>query len=63
MKKQNLSVSDLVKRGANAPILEFAIVLNAGTVKEGTPFYEFSIFAPYILFLDFFTKLGSTILI
>jgi hypothetical protein len=35
------------------PTLEFAYVLNVGTVHEGTPFSNFSIFAPYMLFLAF----------
>jgi hypothetical protein len=38
--------------------------INAGTVHEGTPSSDFSIFDPYMLFLAFFfAKLESTTLI
>jgi hypothetical protein len=44
--------------------LEFAYVLNAGIVHEGTPFSDFSIFAPlHAFFGNFFPKLESTTLI
>jgi hypothetical protein len=41
-----------------SPTLQFAYVLNAGTVHEGTPFL-ISLFPPlYMLFLTFFYKIG-----
>jgi hypothetical protein len=50
--------------GTVPPTLKLANILNAGTVHEGTPSSDFSIFDPYMLFLDFFfAKLESTTLI
>jgi hypothetical protein len=43
-----------MNREADPQNLEFAYVLNAGTVHEGTPFSDFFIYAsPYMLFLAF----------
>jgi hypothetical protein len=40
------------------PTLKLTNILNAGTVHEGTPSSDFSIFDPYMLFLAFFCKIG-----
>jgi hypothetical protein len=47
-----------------SPTLKFANILNAGTVHEGTPSSDFSIFDPLHAFFGiYFAKLESTILI
>jgi hypothetical protein len=45
--------------GRSAPTLEFAYILNAGTIHEGTSFCDFSILAPLHTFFGiFFYKIG-----
>jgi hypothetical protein len=54
---------DLFSLRLRAPTLEFAVILNARTIHEGTPLYDFSIFAPlHFFFGNFFAKLESTTL-
>jgi hypothetical protein len=36
--------------------LEFAYVLNVGTIHDGAPFFDLSIFAPLHAFLAFFLQ-------
>jgi hypothetical protein len=43
--------------------LEFAYVLNAGTIHDETQLSDFSIFAPLHAFFGILTKLESMILI
>jgi hypothetical protein len=47
----------------STPILEFAYVLIASIVHEGTHFLVFLFLSSYIVFWHFFTKLESTTVI
>jgi hypothetical protein len=47
---------DTFHGGAKAPTLNLAIILNAGTIHEGIPFSDFSIFAPIHFFFGIFLQ-------